>query len=49
MAGMTRILESIAIVLAIPGMIYLQYRRAKWVSDRKDQKADVTTLFEGEK
>jgi len=49
MAGMIRILETVGILLAIPGMIYLQYRRAKWASDRKDQKADVTTLFDGEK
>ena len=49
MAGMIRVLETIGILLAIPGMIYLQYRRARWASDRKNEKANVTTLFDGEK
>ena len=49
MGGMVRFLETMGMVLAIAGMIYLQYRRAKSMSDRKDQKADVTTLFDGDK
>jgi hypothetical protein len=49
MTGMIRIVETVGILLAVPGMIYLQYRRAKWASDLKDQKADLTTLFGGEK
>jgi hypothetical protein len=49
MDGMIRVLETIGVLLAIPGMIYLQYLRARWASDRKDQKANVTTLFDGEK
>ena len=33
-----RILEGCGAILAMIGMIYLQYRRAKWIIDRKDQK-----------
>jgi hypothetical protein len=46
---MISILETIGGVAALAGMIYLQYRRAKWISDKKDQKADVQTLFSGRK
>lgn len=42
-------LEAIGALAAVIGMIYLQYLRAKWIGDRKDQKADVQTLFSGEK
>jgi hypothetical protein len=49
MAGMVRILEVIGSLLAAIGMVYLQYRRAKWHADKKDQKADVQTLFSGKK
>jgi hypothetical protein len=53
MADMGQILKTIGsvivAVLALGGMIYLQYWRAKWMSDRKDQKADVQTLFSGRK
>jgi hypothetical protein len=40
------------VVLTIAGLglvIYLQYRRARSYSDRKDEKADIQTLFEGKK
>jgi len=46
---MISILETIGVVAALAGMIYLQYLRAKWISDKKDQKADVQTLFSGRK
>jgi hypothetical protein len=49
MAGMISILETIGMVAALAGMIYLQYRRTKWTSERRDQKADVQTLFSGQK
>jgi hypothetical protein len=35
--------------LAIALMCYLQYRRARWISDRKDEKSGIQTLFSGEK
>jgi hypothetical protein len=38
MAGMTSVIKTIGIGLAIMGMAYLKYRRAKLASDRKDQK-----------
>ncbi len=44
---MISILETVGAVAALAGMIYLRYRRAKWISDKKDQKADVQTLFSG--
>lgn len=46
---MISILEGIGVFAALAGMIYLQYRRAKWINDEKDQKADVQTLFSGRK
>jgi hypothetical protein len=46
---MISILKTLGVVAALAGMIYLQYRRAKWQSDQKDQKADVQTLFSGRK
>lgn len=49
MAGMVSILEVIGTLLAVIGMVYLKYRRAKWYADKKDQKADVQTLFSGKK
>ena len=44
-----RILQGCGVILAMVGVIYLQYRRAKWINDRKDQKVDVQTLFTGQK
>jgi len=49
MRTIAHILEGVAILFAIPAMIYLQYRRAKWYSDQKDEKANIQTLFSGEK
>jgi hypothetical protein len=49
MAGMATALQTIGGIFALAGMIYLQYRRAKWMSDKKSQKADVQTLFSGKK
>jgi hypothetical protein len=49
MAQLANALSIVGAVLAVSGMIYLQYRRAKWISDRKDEKADVQTLFSGRK
>jgi hypothetical protein len=46
---MVTALQATAVIFAVAGMIYLQYRRAKWMSDRKSQKADVQTLFSGRK
>ena len=43
------LLQIVCVILAVSGMIYLQYRRAKWVVETKDQKADVQTLFSGKK
>jgi hypothetical protein len=37
------------VVLGVGAMVYLKYRSAKRLSEEKDQKADVTTLFDGEK
>lgn len=49
MAGMVYILEVVGRLLAVIGMVYLQSRRAKWYADKKEQKADVQTLFSGKK
>ena len=49
MGGMISILKAIVAVAALVGIVYLQYRKQKWISDRKDQKADVQTLFSGKK
>lgn len=49
MSTIVRLLEAVGAILALLGMIYLQYRRAKWVSYQKDQKADIQTLFSGKK
>ena len=46
---MKHILGLLFAFLAIAALIYLKYRSAKSRSDAKDQKADVTTLFDGEK
>ena len=46
---MVRALGIVGVVLATAGMVYLQYRRAKWMSEKKDQKADIETLFSGRK
>jgi nitrogen fixation-related uncharacterized protein len=40
----------VAIAIAAVGlMIYLKYRQARSYSDRKDEKADIQTLFDGKK
>jgi len=49
MSRIFHLLQGIGAALVLLGMIYFQYRRAKWASDEKDQKADVQTLFSGKK
>ncbi len=34
-------------IVAVGLMIYLKYRQARSHSDRKDEKADIQTLFDG--
>ena len=49
MAGMKHDLGLLFVILIVGTLIYLRFRSAKKYSDEKDQKADVTTLFDGEK
>ncbi len=43
------ILKVIGGVVAGGVLIYLKYRQQKWISEQRDQKADVQTLFDGKK
>jgi hypothetical protein len=42
-------LKFVGVILLIIGGSYLQYCRAVWVSERKNEKADIQTLFSGRK
>ena len=46
---MKHVLGLLFVVLAVGSLVYLKYLSAKRFSEEKDQKADVTTLFDGEK
>jgi len=35
--------------VVVAAWIYWQYRLARWRADRKDQSADIKTLFDGKK
>ncbi len=43
------ILKAIGGVVAVGVLIYLKYRQLRWANQQRDQKADVQTLFDGEK
>ena len=49
MTGMKHDFGLLFVVIAIGTLAYLRYRVAKNHVDNTDQKADVTTLFDGEK
>ena len=36
-------------IAAVGSLIYLKYQQARSYSDRKDEKADIQTLFDGKK
>ena len=44
-----RELEVLGGFLGGAALIYLKYRQTQWSNEQRDQKADVQTLFDGEK
>jgi len=43
------ILKGVGAIFGVGLLIYLKYRQQKWINAQRDQKADVQTLFSGEK